>query len=147
MTGMTKDEYTRYVAERAPKSKVVKNTALAWLVGGGICVLGEALAQWYMGLGLEEKPAFSLASMTLIFLAAALTALHIYDNIAKWAGGGTLVPITGFSNAMVSPAMEFKSEGMVAGMAARMFSIAGPVLVFGIIASTLYGAVLALLGG
>jgi len=136
---MTKEEYGKYVGDKAPKSRVWRNTALAWLIGGLICAGGQGLIRLYEYWGLSAKMASSSASMTLVFIAALLTALHLYDNLAKWGGGGTLVPITGFSNAIVAPAMEFKSEGLVAGLAAKMFTVAGPVLVFGIIASMLYG--------
>lgn len=139
---MTKKQYVEYIEHKAPKSKVFRNTAMAYLIGGGICAGGQGLIRLYTHFGFPEKLASASASMTLVFLAALLTALHVYDSIAKWAGGGTLVPITGFSNAMVAPAMEFKSEGLVAGLAAKMFSITGPVLVFGIIASMIYGLLL-----
>ncbi|MDR0294387.1 MAG: SpoVA/SpoVAEb family sporulation membrane protein [Oscillospiraceae bacterium] len=139
---MTKKEYAQYVKSKAPSSRLARDTALAWLSGGAICVLGQGLIDWYKALGLPVETASATASMTLVAAAAVLTAFRAYDSVAKWAGAGTLVPITGFSNSMVAPAMEFKSEGLVAGMAAKMFVIAGPVLVYGVLASMLYGAVL-----
>lgn len=143
---MTNKEYAEYVKSKAPGSKLPRNMSLAWLVGGGICVLGQVLLKIYRTVGLDEKIASAAVPVTLVFLSAVMTGLHIYDNVAKWAGAGTLVPITGFSNAMVSPAMEFKSEGLVAGLAAKMFSIAGPVIVFGVIASVIYGLLLKIFG-
>ena len=145
MINMTKKEYAKYVKDKAPASHLIRDMALAWIVGGGICVLGQACMALFQTWGLAKENATTATAMALITLAAILTAARVYDNIAKWAGGGTLVPITGFSNAMVAPAMEFKSEGLVAGMAAKMFVIAGPVLVFGITASVIYGIVYALI--
>lgn len=142
MLKMTNVEYSKYVKEMSPKSHIVRDTTLAYLSGGLICAGGQALSNLYVYIGLSKEQAALSVSMTLIFIAALLTALHIYDSIAKYCGGGMLVPITGFSNSMVSPAMEFKSEGFVAGMAAKMFNIAGPVLVFGITASVIYGIIL-----
>ena len=142
LINMTKKEYARYVKAKAPASRLVRDTALAWLAGGSVCVLGQGLADWYTSLGLAGELPLKVSSMTLVAAAAVLTAFRVYDKIAKWAGAGTLVPITGFANAMVAPAMEFKSEGLVAGMASKMFVIAGPVLVYGVLASAVYGAVL-----
>ncbi len=141
---MTNKQYQDLVEEKAPKSKTGKNVAFAFLIGGGICCAGQGLKNLYGYWHADEKVSGILVAVTLIFLAALLTCLHVYDNIAKVAGAGTLVPITGFSNAMVSPAIEFKSEGMVAGLAVRMFTIAGPVIVFGLCASVLYGVILVL---
>ncbi|MDR1691801.1 MAG: SpoVA/SpoVAEb family sporulation membrane protein [Oscillospiraceae bacterium] len=142
MINMSKKEYGRYVRRKAPASRPVRNGALAWLVGGGICVLGQFLSDAYLKLGLTKDGTSAAVAISLVTLSAILTAARVYGKIAKWAGGGTLIPITGFANAMVSPAMEFKSEGYVAGLAARMFSVAGPVLVYGLLASVLYGFVL-----
>jgi stage V sporulation protein AC len=131
------------MADKAsPNSKIWKNMTFAFLIGGLICTLGQGLAQLYMNAGLPELDARAAVSVTLVGLGALLTALKVYDNIAKFAGAGTLVPITGFSNAIVSPAIEFKTEGFVMGIGAKMFSIAGPVLVYGVSASILYGIVL-----
>lgn len=140
MQKMSNEEYGKYVAALAPKSKTPRNCAMAFLIGGLICVIGQGISDFYGGVvGLDKTLAGTATSMTLIFLSALLTGLSVYDNIAKVGGAGTLVPITGFANAMVSPAMEFKSEGFITGMAAKLFTIAGPVLVYGITASVLYG--------
>lgn len=116
------------------------------LCGGGICAVGQGLLEWYQSLGLEQEQAGTAVSVTLILVAATLTGLGLFDKVAKRAGAGTLVPITGFANAMVSPALEFKSEGLITGTAAKLFVVAGPVLVFGISASVIYGLILVLLG-
>ena len=123
----------------APKSPVVKNCLLAFLVGGAICVVGELVVQLAQRAGLNEELSRALCCITLIAISVFLTGLQVYDNIAKHAGAGTLVPITGFANAVASPAIEFKSEGFVLGMAAKMFSVAGPVIVYGVSASVVYG--------
>ena len=122
---------------------------MAWAfgVGGAICALGQALLNWYQNLGLDQEQAGTAVSVTLVFAAAVLTGLGWFDKLAKRAGAGTLVPITGFANAMVSPALEFKSEGFITGTAAKLFVVAGPVLVYGISASILYGLLLYFLGG
>ena len=143
MQKMSNEQYDRYVSSLAPKSKILRNCALAFLVGGAICAIGQGILNFYgKTVGLDKTLAGTATSMTLIFLSALLTGLSIYDDIAKFGGAGTLVPITGFANAMVSPAIEFKSEGFVTGMAAKLFTIAGPVLVYGINASVLYGLLL-----
>ena len=142
---MTNEEYNQYIRKHQPKSKTVSNTLKAYAVGGGICVLGQFLNNLYTGWGVGEQEAGSWVSLTLIFLAALLTGLGVYDDIARFAGAGTLVPITGFSNAMVSPAMEFKREGLITGTAVKLFTIAGPVIVYGISASVVYGLILCLL--
>lgn len=126
----------------APKSPVLKNCIWAFCVGGVLCALGEIVVELGQKGGLSENTARLLCSVSLIFLSVLLTGVQVYDNIAKHAGAGTLVPITGFANAIASPAIEFKSEGLVLGMAAKMFSIAGPVLVYGISASVIYGLIL-----
>lgn len=142
---MTNKEYDKYVKGKAKKSPSVKNCLWAFCVGGLICTVGQGLMNFYKNSGLEPDDAASATSVTLILIAAVLTGLGVFDNIAKRAGAGTLVPITGFANAVVSPALEFKSEGLVMGVAAKMFVIAGPVLVFGISASVIYGIILLLL--
>ncbi|MCL2004047.1 MAG: SpoVA/SpoVAEb family sporulation membrane protein [Oscillospiraceae bacterium] len=142
MLNMTKREYARYVKEKAPSSRLVRDTALAWLSGGLICVAGQGLIEWFRALGMTRETAPVVAAMTLVAAAAFLTAIRVYDRIAKWAGAGTIIPITGFANAMVAPAMEFKTEGHVAGMASKMFVIAGPVIVYGVLTSAVYGVVL-----
>ena len=142
MVHMTKEEYLVYVNGKAKKSPVLKNVCLAFFIGGFICVLGQVLFQWYLLLDLDKKQASSLVSVTLVFLSALFTGFNWYDDLAKYAGAGTLVPITGFANAIVSPALEFKREGLITGMAVKLFTIAGPVLVYGITASVLYGVIL-----
>jgi stage V sporulation protein AC len=139
---MTKKQYAEYVKTKAPQSLLVRNTAYAWMSGGLICVAGQGLIEWYKSMGFSSEVSAKITAMTLITAAAFLTALRVYDKIAKWAGAGTIVPITGFANAMAAPAMEFKTEGHVAGMASKMFVIAGPVIVYGVLASALYGTVL-----
>ena len=140
---MTPEEYQAYVREMAPRSPVVKDTALAFLVGGAICALGQGIMNGWASLGLDRTDAGTATSVTLVFLSALLTGLGLYARLARFAGAGTLVPITGFANAVASPALEFKTEGMVAGLAAKIFIIAGPVITFGILASVVYGLVLA----
>ena len=138
---MTNEEYQKYVDKKTPNSPLLKDIVLAFLVGGLICIIGQLIFDGYSRLDMSEDIARMGTSATLIFLGAFLTGIGVYDRIAKFAGAGTIVPITGFSNSIVSPAMEFKSEGMVLGLAAKMFVIAGPVLVYGIIASVLAGVV------
>ena len=136
---MSKKEYNEYVAGLAPKSPCLKNLAWAFCVGGLICTLGQLLLAGFKALGLEKDLAATAASASLIFLSALLTALSVYDDIAKHAGAGTLVPLTGFANAIAAPAVEFKTEGFVLGVGAKMFTIAGPVIVYGLAASVVYG--------
>ena len=144
---MTNKEYGQYVNAKSKSSPSLKNCLWAFCVGGLICTLGQLLLTFYESYGgLEPDDAAAAVSVTLICLSAILTGLGIFDKIAKHAGAGTLVPITGFANAVVSPALEFKSEGLVTGVAAKMFVIAGPVLVFGISASVVYGILLQLFG-
>lgn len=143
---MSNQEYNQYVSSKAKPSPLWKNCLWAFCVGGLICVLGQGLMNWYQSLGQSKEDAGTLVSCTLIFLAALLTGLGWFDNIAKRAGAGTLVPITGFANAMVSPALEFKSEGLVLGTGAKLFTVAGPVLVYGISASVVYGVILWITG-
>ena len=143
---MTNDEYKRYADRHAPRSPVKKNLPMAFLVGGLICCLGQFFIGLYAAAGLDAENAGTAASVTLVFLGAALTGLGLYDKLAKHAGAGTLVPITGFANAMVAPALEFKTEGFITGTAAKMFLIAGPVVVFGLSSSIVYGLLLVLLG-
>lgn len=146
MAQMTNEQYLAYVDGKAKKSPIVKNVCWAFLVGGLICVLGQRLLNLYVLWGMDKTGAATLVSITLIFLSALFTGLDLYDKLAKHAGAGTLVPITGFANAIVSPALEFQSEGFVLGMSAKLFTIAGPVLVFGITASVIYGIILAIFG-
>lgn len=139
--------YEKRVEKASPDSPLLKNVLMAFLFGGGICVLGQVITELWKTAGLSKTDAASATSAALIFLGALLTGLGIYDKIAKTAGAGTIVPITGFANSIVSAALEFKSEGLVLGMAAKMFTIAGPVLVFGISGSVIYGLILVLFGG
>ena len=136
---ITKEEYSKMVEQASPNSKILRDCLGAFFVGGFICTIGQALTDLYSMTGYEIKDARCLTSVTLVFLGALFTALGWYDNIAKIGGAGTLVPITGFSNAVAAPAMEFKSEGYVLGLGAKMFIIAGPVIVYGTVASILYG--------
>lgn len=139
---LTQKEYSDMANKASPGSSCIKNMILAFLFGGAICTIGQVLFNVYSNVGLDEKNARATVSITLVGLGALLTALKIYDNIAKHAGAGTLVPITGFANSIVAPAIEFKSEGHIMGIGAKMFIIAGPVLVFGITASIVYGLIL-----
>ena len=141
---MTNQEYNKLVQARAKPSPLGKDLLWAFLVGGAICAGGQGLSNLYQSWGLDKDQAGTAVSVTLILAAALLTGLGCFDNLAKHAGAGTLVPITGFANAMVSPALEFKSEGLVTGTAAKLVVVAGPVLVFGISASVIYGLILCL---
>ena len=138
---MTEKEYAALVKEMSPKSPLGKDCLKAFVVGGLICTLGQVFINWYISLGLEKEQASTAASMTLVVLSALFTGLSLYDNLAKHAGAGTLVPITGFANAITAPAVEFKTEGMILGTAAKMFTIAGPVIVYGLLASVVYGVI------
>ena len=142
---MTDREYREYVKKKQPRSPLGRDVLRAFWVGGLICVLGQALSGLYRRAGLDEESAGTAVSVTLVFLGALLTGLGVYDDIARYAGAGTLVPITGFANAVAAPALEFKREGFVAGTCARMFAIAGPVIVFGVGSSVIYGVFLVLL--
>ena len=144
---ISNQEYSRLGQARGKPSPLWREVAGAFGVGGAICALGQALLNWYQNLGLDQEQAGTAVSVTLGFAAAVLTGLGWFDKLAKRAGAGTLVPITGFANAMVSPALEFKSEGFITGTAAKLFVVAGPVLVYGISASILYGLLLYFLGG
>ncbi len=143
---VTGQEYRQMNKKVVPKSPVFTNCLKAFLIGGLICTIAEVIVQLLQNqAGMPLKDARLIGSISLIFLSVVLTGLNVYDNIAKHAGAGTLVPITGFANAIVSPAIEFKSEGLILGLAAKMFTIAGPVLVYGITASILYGLILVIL--
>ena len=134
-------EYRRHVDAIAPKSPCLKNCINAFLTGGGICLLGQILSNWFTNMDLSRDMASAATSICLVLLSAVLTGLAVYDDIAKFAGAGTLVPITGFANSIVSPAVEFKTEGVILGTCAKMFTIAGPVLVYGVSASVVYGLI------
>ena len=143
---MTNDEYRKYAERHAPRSRVRRNCAGAFLTGGLICCLGQLLFALYSRAGLDEQAAGAAESISLILLGAALTGFGVYDDLAKLAGAGTLVPITGFSNAIAAPALEYRSEGLITGTAVKMFTIAGPVIVCGLSASVVYGLILCLIG-
>ena len=136
---MTEKEYGQLVKDMSPKSPILKDCVMAFLIGGLICTIGQLIMNGYMALGLEKEEAGTAMSMTLVALSALLTGFSLYDNIAKHAGAGTLVPITGFANAISSAAIEFKTEGFILGVGAKMFTIAGPVIVYGVSASVVYG--------
>ena len=138
---MSKDEYGAYVKKVSPNSKLLPNMLKAFFIGGAICCIGQGILALYASAGLSKEPAATATSITLVFLGALLTGLGLYDDIAKHGGAGTLVPITGFANAVVSPALEFKTEGFVTGTGAKMFVISGPVIVYGISASVIYGII------
>ncbi len=145
MVQMTNMEYREYVKHMSPNSPLAANMARAFLVGGFICVIGQFFLNLFKSFGFDNEVSGASTSITLVFLGAVFTGLGLYDKLAKIGGAGTLVPITGFANSIASPALEFKAEGFVAGMSAKMFVIAGPVLVFGITASVIYGIVYFLL--
>lgn len=138
---MTEKEYGKLISNMAPKSPIVKDCFNAFWIGGLICCIGQLIMNGYAALGLDKTDAGTAASMSLVVLSALLTGLSLYDNIAKYAGAGTLVPITGFANAIAAPAVEFKTEGMVLGVGGKMFQIAGPVIVYGVSASVVYGLI------
>ena len=137
----TKAEYKKMVEKATAESKTLKDTLLAFITGGLICTLGQIICNMLKNYGFDEQTSRSICSIILVFLGSFLTAIKIYDRIAKHAGAGTIVPITGFANSIVSPAIEFKSEGHIMGIGAKMFVIAGPVLVFGTISSVVYGLI------
>lgn len=136
---VTPDHYDQMVKKKTPNSKSLRNTLRAFWVGGLICIVGEVISQSLQGMGVTKQDAGTFTSISLIFISSALTALNIYEKITKYAGVGSIAPITGFANSVVSPAMEFKDEGVVTGTGTKIFAIAGPVLVFGIVTSVLVG--------
>ena len=138
---MTQKQYAKLVQQISPNSPVGKDCLMAFLVGGLICLLGQCCITLYISLGLPKEEAGTAASMSLVALSALLTGLSLYDDLAKAAGAGTLVPITGFANAISAPAVEFKTEGFLLGVGAKMFTIAGPVIVYGLSASVVYGLI------
>ena len=138
---ISKEEYGRMAKRAAPRSPVLADCIWAFCIGGFICALAEGIYLWMDFYGLDEKQGRSVAMISIIVLTAILTAVGVFDNIAKHAGAGTLVPITGFANAVASPAIEFKTEGFITGLGAKMFVIAGPVIVYGIAASIVYGII------
>ena len=138
---MTEKQYSKLVDELSPKSPMGWDCVAAFVVGGAICTLGQVLINLYTQFGMENQDASTAASMSLVVLSALFTGLSLYDNLAKYAGAGTLVPITGFANSIAAPAVEFKTEGFILGVGAKMFTIAGPVIVYGVSASVVYGLV------
>ena len=137
----SKKEYGKLVKKATPPSPIFKDCLFAFLSGGAICTFGQVLLRCYMLWGMSISEARTAVSVSLIFIAAVLTALGVFDKIGKFTGAGTLVPITGFANSMVSPAMEFRSEGLITGLGVKLFTVAGPVIAYGIIASWVYGLI------
>ena len=142
---MSPKEYQQYVQQKSQKSPIVKDVVLAFIIGGLICVVGQLIQNGWSAAGLNKENAGAATSICMVLLSALLTGFNLYNKLARFGGAGTLVPITGFANAVVSPAIDFKSEGFVTGMAAKMFLVAGPVIVFGTLASVIYGVILMLL--
>ena len=138
---ISKKNYKKMAERISPPSPILKNCAMAFLVGGAICTLGQGIINFFEARGMEFEDASCIASCTLVFLSVLLTGLNVYGKIAKHAGAGTLVPITGFANAVASPAIEFKSEGFILGLGAKMFVIAGPVIVYGVLSSVVAGII------
>lgn len=142
---MSNEEYARYVKAKMPKSPLGKNLIKAFVIGGLICCVGQGFRDLYSALGADEEATASWVCITMVFLGVFLTGIGVYDKLAKHGGAGTLVPITGFANSVASPALEFKTEGFILGLAAKIFTIAGPVITYGVIASVLYGVILCLM--
>ncbi len=138
---MSNNEYVKYTESKSPKSKVARNSLIAFLVGGAICAIGQGFISLYKYWGLDKETASTLATVTLIFLSALFTGLNLYPKLAKYAGAGTLVPVTGFANAVTSPAIEARTEGFVLGVGAKIFTIAGPVILFGTLSSMICGII------
>lgn len=147
MENINKKDYKDYAQRKVPKPTYLKNIIMAFLIGGLICFIGQIVINFCISRGIEEETASTIGTISLVFVGALLTGLGVYDKIAKVGGAGAAVPITGFANSMVSPAMEFKSEGFIFGVAAKMFILAGPVLVYGIGFSIIIGIINILIGG
>lgn len=147
MDNLNKKDYEKYAERKIPKPTYLKNIIMAFLVGGGFCTLGQIVINFGLSRGLDQETASTAATLSLVFIGALLTGLGVYDEISKVGGAGAAVPITGFANSMVSPAMEFKSEGFIFGVASKMFIIAGPVLVYGVGLSVIIGIINILVGG
>ena len=139
---MTPQQYQQFVTDRAPRSPLVKDCLYAFVVGGLICLIGQAIMDGFAAQGLDKQDAGTATAISLVGLSALLTGLNLYNKLARFAGAGTLVPITGFANAVVSPAIDFKAEGLITGTAVKMFTIAGPVIVYGTVAAMIYGIIL-----
>ncbi|MCX8129265.1 MAG: stage V sporulation protein AC [Clostridia bacterium] len=137
----TKKEYEQYVEKVSPKSRIVRNVVRAFVVGGSICIVGQFINNLLAMRGIDKDTVSNLTALILVFLGALLTGLNIYDELGRYAGAGSIIPITGFANSIVSPAMEFKSEGYLVGVGSKMFVIAGPVLVYGISTSVIVGII------
>ncbi|MBQ8025450.1 MAG: stage V sporulation protein AC [Oscillospiraceae bacterium] len=144
---VTNQEYAKLVKEKSPNSKLGKNLCKAFVIGGLICCVGQLIGDGCAMLQLDTETGKTVTSVVMVFLGTLLTGLGVYDKLAKHAGAGTLVPITGFANSVAAPAIDFKSEGLITGLGAKMFIIAGPVLVYGTAASVVYGVIYLLLGG
>ena len=142
---MTPKEYDALVRQLSPRSPIGKDTALAFVIGGAICTVGQLISAGWQSLGLTQADASTATSVTLVFLSVLATSLGLYHRLARYAGAGTLVPITGFANAVASPAIDFRAEGVITGTAVKMFTVAGPVIVFGTASSVVYGVILCLL--
>ena len=142
---MTPKEYDALVRQLSPRSPIGKDTALAFVIGGAICTVGQLISAGWQSLGLTQADASAATSVTLVFQSVLATSLGLYHRLARYAGAGTLVPITGFANAVASPAIDFRAEGVITGTAVKMFTVAGPVIVFGTAASVVYGVILCLL--
>lgn len=138
---MTKEEFNDYVNAKSKKSPIIKNVILAFIVGGIICTIGQVITNCLINKNFDEKDAKLISTICLVFIAAFLTAINLYSKLGKYAGAGSVIPITGFSNSIVAPAIEFKSEGYILGLGANMFKVAGPVLVYGIVSSVIYGII------
>lgn len=143
---MSGEEYSKYAQRHSPRSHTGRDMLRAFVVGGAVCALGQLILNAFSYWGLDTESAGTAECVSLVFLGVLLTGLGVYDDIARFAGAGTLVPITGFANAVAAPALEFKTEGLILGTAVKMFTIAGPVIVYGISASVVYGLVLWLMG-
>ena len=142
---MTPKEYDALVRQLSPRSPIGKDSALAFVIGGAICTVGQLISAGWQSLGMTQADASTATSVTLVFLSVLATSLGLYHRLARYAGAGTLVPITGFANAVASPAIDFRAEGIITGTAVKMFTVAGPVIVFGTAASVVYGVILCLL--
>ena len=138
---ISQKQYSEMVKKASPNSKCMRDVPLAFLIGGLICVIGQALTDLYSYLGCDDRTAAAFCTITLVFLSAFFTGLGLYEKLAKYGGAGTLVPVTGFANAVASPAVEFKSEGYILGLGAKIFIIAGPVILYGTAASVIYGLI------
>jgi len=141
---LSNKEYQAHVKKQSPPSPIVKDTLLAFLIGGAICTVGQGIMNLALSMGLNEKDAGTVTTIALVFFSALFTGLNLYNKLARYGGAGTLVPVTGFANAVVSPALDYKSEGFITGMAVKMFTIAGPVIVYGVLAGMAYGLILLL---